>query len=100
MAKKADPIPVAVAGPVKNEEANLAKCLERLDRFAEVVVIDSDSRDATKDIARSFGAKVINFEWDGRYPKKRNWMLLKVAHLGGLRFSLIRVLKLSFRNQL
>lgn len=69
-------LPVTTAIPVKNEEQNLARCLERLDRFAEVVVIDSGSKDRTVEIALSQGARVVNFHWDGRYPKKRNWFLL------------------------
>lgn len=69
-------LPVTVAVPVRNEAANLARCLERLGRFAEIVVIDSGSTDATVEIARSFGARVVQFEWNGRYPKKRNWFLL------------------------
>jgi glycosyltransferase involved in cell wall biosynthesis len=69
-------LPITVAVPVKNEGANLAKCLARLGRFSEIVVIDSASTDNTKEIARSFGARVENFVWDGSYPKKRNWMLL------------------------
>ena len=69
-------LPVTVAVPVKNEEANLAACLERLSRFAEIVVIDSGSTDKTRQIAESFGARVVDFTWDGKYPKKRNWFLL------------------------
>lgn len=69
-------IPVTVIVPVKNEEKNLAKCLALLDRFEEVVVVDSSSTDLTQAIARQFGAKLLNFVWDGGYPKKRNWFLL------------------------
>jgi glycosyltransferase involved in cell wall biosynthesis len=69
-------IPVTVAIPVKNEEANLERCLDRLSRFAEIVVIDSGSTDKTREIAESFGARVVDFHWDGKYPKKRNWFLL------------------------
>lgn len=69
-------IAISVAIPVKNEEANLARCLAQLKRFSEVIVIDSRSSDRTRDIAREFGALVLNFEWNGRYPKKRNWLLL------------------------
>lgn len=67
---------MTVAIPVKNEEANLAACLARLSRFAEIVVIDSGSTDRTREIAQNFGARIVDFTWDGRYPKKRNWFLL------------------------
>jgi len=70
-----DTIPVTVAVPVKNEAKNLPSCLERLGRFAKVVVIDSGSTDGTQDIARDHGADVVQFEWNGKFPKKRNWYL-------------------------
>lgn len=69
-------IPVTVVVPVKNEEANLPRCLPRLGRFAEVVVVDSGSTDRTPEIARDLGATLLHFTWNGRYPKKRNWVLL------------------------
>lgn len=72
----AEKIPVSVVVPVKNEEANLARCLGRLSRFAEVVVVDSASSDRTPQIAREHAARLIDFHWDGAYPKKRNWLLL------------------------
>jgi glycosyltransferase involved in cell wall biosynthesis len=68
-------IPVSVVVPVRNEEKNLPQCLERLARFAEVIVVDSASTDASADIARRFGAKLLQFLWNGQYPKKRNWVL-------------------------
>lgn len=70
------PLPVTVAIPVKNEEANLSRCLERLRRFADVVVIDSGSTDNTCSIAADFGARVLQFIWNGQFPKKRNWFLM------------------------
>ena len=69
-------LPVTVAIPVKNEEANLARCLECLGRFAEIVVIDSGSTDRTCEIAKAHKARVVDFRWNGQYPKKRNWFLL------------------------
>ena len=69
-------IPVTVVIPVRNEEANLGRCLARLADFEQVVVIDSSSTDRTKDIALEFGARYVNFEWDGKFPKKRNWFML------------------------
>ncbi len=63
--------------PVKNEEQNLLGCLTAIgtDLATKVIVIDSGSADNTKDIAVAFGAEVISFKWNGRFPKKRNWFL-------------------------
>lgn len=69
-------IPVTVVIPVRNEERNLTACLERLSRFAAVLVVDSGSTDDTVAIARRYGAEVLQFAWNGQYPKKRNWVLL------------------------
>ena len=74
--RMSEKLPVTVVVPVKNEEANLERCLRRLDRFAAVVVVDSNSTDRTRAIAAEHGASLINFDWDGKYPKKRNWFLL------------------------
>jgi len=68
-------LPITVAVPVRNEEVTLPACLARLRRFERVVVIDSASTDRTCDIARSHGAEVVQFAWNGRFPKKRNWFL-------------------------
>ena len=68
-------IPVTVVIPVKNEEMNLPACLAALERFHEVIVVDSGSTDRTREIAIEWGAKAVDFVWDGHFPKKRNWML-------------------------
>jgi glycosyltransferase involved in cell wall biosynthesis len=70
-------IPVSVVVPVKNEEKNLLRCLPRLQNFGEVIVVDSSSTDNTRDVARRHGAIVVEFKWNGHYPKKRNWVLLE-----------------------
>lgn len=69
-------IPVTVVVPVRNEAGNIAKCLSRLKPFAEVVVIDSASTDGTREIVREAGVRLVDFSWNGSYPKKRNWYLL------------------------
>jgi glycosyltransferase involved in cell wall biosynthesis len=69
-------IPATVVIPVRNEERNLPRCLAALSRFSEVIVVDSGSTDRTQDVARKAGVKLIEFHWNGRYPKKRNWVLL------------------------
>ena len=62
--------------PVRNEERNLPRCLSQLTAFESVVVVDSGSTDRTEAIARECGADYLLFNWDGRFPKKRNWVLL------------------------
>lgn len=68
---------LTIAIPVRNEAANLPACLRAIGSgFARrVVVIDSSSSDTTPQIAREHGADVLNFEWNGQFPKKRNWFL-------------------------
>ena len=69
------PLPVTVVVPTLNEEKMLGECLSRLSRFAKIIVVDSGSKDRTAEIARSHGAEVLAFQWNGRFPKKRNWTL-------------------------
>lgn len=66
---------ISVCIPVKNEAINLPACLAALQDFDEVVVVDSGSTDDTALIARAAGATVLQFEWNGQFPKKRNWAL-------------------------
>jgi glycosyltransferase involved in cell wall biosynthesis len=68
-------IPITVVIPIKNEAVNLPGCLDKLRFFAHVVVIDSGSSDESAEIARQHGAEVLLFEWNGQFPKKRNWCL-------------------------
>ncbi|GIZ10041.1 glycosyltransferase family 2 protein [Flavobacterium sp. UMI-01] len=68
-------IPVTVIVSVKNEALNLPSCLEKLMQFAQIIVVDSGSTDGTQNIALSMGAEVIEFKWNGKFPKKRNWAL-------------------------
>ncbi len=68
-------IPISVIVSVKNEALNLPSCLEKLSRFAQIIVVDSGSTDETMAIATAMGAEVLQFNWDGKFPKKRNWAL-------------------------
>ena len=68
-------IPVSVVIPVKNEEKNLPRCLEVLGDFEHVIIVDSESTDQTLQIAKNAGVEFINFDWNGQFPKKRNWIL-------------------------
>ncbi len=72
-------IPVSVVVVTKHEEKKIAACLAALTMFDDIIVVDSGSRDATARIAAENGAQVVNFLWDGHYPKKRQWVLDKVT---------------------
>lgn len=68
-------IPVSVIVMTRNEESRLPRCLAALKDFAEVFVVDSASTDGTADVAHRFGAALVPFHWNGRYPKKKQWCL-------------------------
>jgi glycosyltransferase involved in cell wall biosynthesis len=71
-----DRLPITVIVPTRDEESNLDACLSRLGAFAAVWVVDSRSADGTRAIADRHGARWIDFDWSGEYPKKRNWVLI------------------------
>lgn len=61
---------------VKNEEVMLPACLESLQNVAdEIIVGDTGSTDGTKEIARSFGAKVIDIAWNNNFAEARNQVI-------------------------
>ena len=72
------PCPISILIPVKNERDNLRPCLESCRFAADVVVVDSGSMDGTREIAAEFGARVVDFRWNGVFPKKKNWALANV----------------------
>jgi glycosyltransferase involved in cell wall biosynthesis len=69
-------LPVVVAIPVRNEAENITTTVRSvIDHFEAVVVVDSDSTDATRALAADAGAEVVPYVWDGKYPKKKQWCL-------------------------
>jgi len=68
-------LPVTVIIPTRNEARNLHRCLESVREAGEVYVVDSNSTDETPEIARIFGAKVVQYHYHGGWPKKRQWAL-------------------------
>ena len=58
---------------VKNEEATLSRTLDSVKGVVdEMVVVDTGSRDRTREIAREFGARVYDFEWCDDFAAARN----------------------------
>jgi glycosyltransferase involved in cell wall biosynthesis len=68
-------LPVTVIIPVRNEARNLPRCLAALRDVGEIYVVDSQSTDETCSIAESSGAKVVQFHYQGGWPKKRQWAM-------------------------
>jgi len=66
---------VSVLVPVKDEAENLRRCLPALAWADEVIVVDSQSTDETAAVAAEHGASVVQFHFNGAYPKKKNWAL-------------------------
>jgi glycosyltransferase involved in cell wall biosynthesis len=66
---------VSVIVPVKNEAENLRRCLPALAWADEVFVVDSQSADDTARVAAELGARVVQFHFNGTFPKKKNWAL-------------------------
>lgn len=63
----------------RDEERRLPACLESLGFCDEVVVVDSGSRDRTREIARAAGARVVENPWPG-FAAQRN---IALDHAGG-----------------
>lgn len=71
---------LAVAMIVRDEEKGLPRSLASVQAIAdEIIVVDTGSRDDSKTIAASFGAKVFDFEWCDDFAAARNACLRQVS---------------------
>ena len=69
------PVPLSVIVPIRNEAKNLPRCLASIGWADEIFVVDSQSSDGSQRIAEEHGARVVQFEFNGAWPKKKNWAL-------------------------
>lgn len=73
-------IPISVVIVTKNARHQIEACLKPLRDFDEILVVDSHSTDGTKEkCLRVKGIEVIDYQWNGQYPKKRQWILNHVS---------------------
>lgn len=71
---------ISVCMIVKNEERNLAPCLDCLKQVAdEIVIVDTGSTDRTKEIAAEFTDKIYDFEWINDFAAARNFAFSKAT---------------------
>lgn len=67
---------ITIVIPALNEETNLPDAIRSVTRAARVVVVDSQSTDATARVAAGLGAEVVQFHHDPHLGvKKKNWAL-------------------------
>ncbi|MFH1384475.1 MAG: tetratricopeptide repeat protein [Candidatus Omnitrophota bacterium] len=60
----------------KDEEESIGTCIKSVQAIVdEIIVVDTGSRDNTKTIAQSFGARVYDFSWCNDFSAARNFSL-------------------------
>ncbi len=68
-------LPLAVVIPILNEASNLPRCLASVAWADQIFVVDSGSTDGSIAISERHGAEVVQFKFNGIWPKKKNWAL-------------------------
>jgi len=71
--------PLSVAVITRNEEERLPACLASVAGADEVVVVDAESTDRTREIARDFGARVVVRPWEG-FGRQKQFALNQCSH--------------------
>ena len=72
-ARAVDGLRLSLCMIVRDEEQMLARCLTAVaPAVDEMIVVDTGSSDSTIEIARSFGARVIEHPWTGSFAEARN----------------------------
>lgn len=71
-------IEISLCMIVKNEKEVLERCLSSvMDCFDEIIIVDTGSKDSTKEIARKFTDKIFDFDWCDDFSKARNFAFSK-----------------------
>lgn len=65
---------------VKDEELNLAACLESAKYYVdEIIIVDTGSNDATKKIAERYTSFVYDYKWNDNFSAARNYGIEKTS---------------------
>lgn len=73
-------ITISLCMIVKDEEKVLSRCLSSVkDIVDEIIIVDTGSKDKTKEIAYTFTDKVLDFEWVDDFSKARNFSFSKAT---------------------
>ncbi|MDE2088520.1 MAG: glycosyltransferase family 2 protein [Gammaproteobacteria bacterium] len=62
-----------------NAASRLEACLQSVSFADEILVVDAGSRDATLDVARRHGARVVHHDWEG-FGKQKRYAVAQAQH--------------------
>ncbi len=66
---------------VKNEEETLELCLKNVKNYVdEIIIVDTGSKDKTKEIALKYTNKIFDFTWCSDFAKARNFSIEKSSN--------------------
>ncbi len=66
---------------VKNEEDVIERCLQSVCNLVdEIIIVDTGSKDNTKQIAKKFTDKIFDFTWCDDFSKARNYAISKASY--------------------
>jgi glycosyltransferase involved in cell wall biosynthesis len=63
----------------KNEEANIADCLQSINWVDEIILVDAESSDRTIEIGKRFTSKIFIHRWEG-FAKQKAFALTKTSN--------------------
>ena len=73
-------ISISLCMIVKNEEKILSRCLDSVaDLVDEIIIADTGSADATKEIARKYTKHIYDFKWTDDFSEARNFVFSKAT---------------------
>ena len=92
---------VSVCMITRNEEKRLERCLSRLPKnIDEIVIVDGFSKDKTAQIAKRFKAKVFERKFSGSYSDERNFCISLAKNDWILTLDADEVLSDELKNEL
>lgn len=73
-------ITISLCMIVKDEENAIGRCLNTVkDLVDEIIIVDTGSKDKTKEKVKSYGAKVFDFKWVDDFALARNYAFSKAS---------------------
>lgn len=66
--------PISAFIATHNEEQRIRRCLESIKWCDEIVVVDDNSTDRTKEVCREYTDRIFNRKWDG-YANQKNFAM-------------------------